>query len=69
MNTKRKRITREQKQYREYLNKTYGCDKKGKGRNNRYKPSKRPYGDYLWHCDRDMFIAGFEEWLKNGKVQ
>lgn len=64
------RMTDEQKEYKEYLNRTYPYDSThniGKGKNGRYKPNSRPYGDYLWAQDREMFLAGFEEWLKKGK--
>ena len=63
-----RRITEKQKEYRTLLNQTYGCDQTGKGRNNRLKPSKRLYGDYLWDRDRDIFYNGFNEWLKTGEV-
>lgn len=53
------------KEYREYLNETIGLDDQGKGTNNRYKPRSRLYGDYLWHQDRDMFEASYQEYIEN----
>jgi hypothetical protein len=61
-------ITKLQKEYKELLNKTYAVDKTGKGKNNRYKPNTRLYGDYLWARDKEMFLAGFEQWRRTGIV-
>ena len=55
---------RTKKEFREYLNKLYGCDQTGKGENKRYKPNKRGYGDYLYSQDRIMFDIAYQEWLE-----
>ncbi len=55
----------DRKEYREYLNKTIGLDTQGKGTNNSYKPRSRLYGDYLWHQDRDMFEASYQEHIED----
>jgi hypothetical protein len=54
-------ITR--KQFRKLLNEKIGFDNSGKGINNRYKPNKRLYGDYLWHQDREMFEVTYQEYI------
>ena len=53
------------KEYRQYLNQTIGLDKQGKGTRNIYKPRTRLYGDYLFHQDRDMFEASYQEHIKD----
>lgn len=61
------------KEFREYLNKLFPA-KPGmtsdpgyrKGERNRFGPTKRDYGDYLWHQDRDMFEVSYQEHLKAG---
>jgi hypothetical protein len=35
----------------------------GKHRHNRYQQRTRPYGDYLWHQDREKFEADYQDWL------
>lgn len=51
------------KEFREYLNKEYGVDTKGKGEKGRYKARTRKYGDYLWYQDRDLFEISYQEHL------
>lgn len=55
------------KQFREYLNKEhpFNKDDPGKGKNGKYKSTKRAYGDYLYSADIEMFNAIYEEWLQN----
>lgn len=58
------------KMFREYLNKEFpnpdGAGSKGaaglsgKGR---YGATKRPYGDYLYACDREMFDMEYRDWI------
>lgn len=45
------------KQFRDYLNQTFPfkADDDGKGDRNKYKATKRAYGDYLWFNDRGQF--------------
>ena len=59
------RKKRTKKEYREMLNceHPFNPNDVGKGKNGRYKPSRRPYGDYLYAADREMFDTGYEEWL------
>ena len=49
------------KEYRKHLNDTIGFDSRGKGKNAVYKARSRKYGDYLWHQDREMFEASYQE--------
>lgn len=55
--------------FREYCNKTYGFVP-AKDSGNRCKEKtgarKRLYGDYLYHQDRDMFMASLEDEIKAG---
>ncbi len=55
------------KAFKEFLNKKYPFNKNdtGKGKNGRYKSTKRAYGDYLYSADKEMFDIDYEEWLKN----
>jgi len=53
-------------EFRQYLNDTEGFDTIGKGPNNRMKPKKRLYGDYLWFQDRIMFDVLYNEYIKKG---
>ncbi len=55
------------KEYREHLNRTIGFNNKGKGLHNKYKARSRKYGDYLWHQDRDMFEASYQEYILERK--
>jgi hypothetical protein len=58
------------KQYREKLNREIGLpDGRGKGKNGRYKPSKRLYGDYLYHQDREMFEVEYKEYIELEKLK
>lgn len=57
------------KEFRERLNKLFPAPTgnpavDGKGANNRYRPTKRAYGDYLWHQDRPMFENDYQEYLR-----
>jgi len=54
------------KEFREHLNQKFPFDPEGpaKGDRNQYKARKRAYGDYLWHQDRGMFEADYQEYLK-----
>lgn len=57
-------------EYRRWLNARYPA-KPGmasdpayrKGERGRFGPLKRAYGDYLWHCDREMFEV---EYIREG---
>lgn len=54
------------KEFRKFLNKQHPFNKNdtGKGKNGRYKPTKRGYGDYLYFADREMFDVSYKEWLE-----
>ena len=47
--------------YRRHLNETIGVSTSVKGAG--YRARTRPYGDYLWHQDREMFEIAYQEWL------
>jgi len=48
------------KEFREFLNKNFGNYKDYRKRFNTHTRIKRPYGDYLWYNDRDIFNDMFE---------
>ncbi len=50
------------KMFRELLNEQFGFKN---WKHNRYQNTKRPYGDYLYAQDRDMFNVNFAEWKSN----
>ena len=55
------------KEFRNYLNAKFPFDPQnnpGKGDGNRYKATKRAYGDYLWFNDRCMFENDYSEHLE-----
>lgn len=54
------------KEFREHLNRRFPFNPadQGKGEKGRYKATKRAYGDYLWHQDREMFEVDYQEHLK-----
>lgn len=37
---------------------------RGMHKNGKYRQTKRAYGDYLYHQDRDKFIHDHNEWLR-----
>jgi hypothetical protein len=49
------------KRFREYLNEHFRDTPKHQ--NGRYQQKTRPYGDYLYAQDRDMFQFEMREWL------
>lgn len=58
------------KQFRELLNAKFPAAPGGtsdpgyrKGDRNQFGPTKRAYGDYLWHQDRDMFNEDYRQYL------
>ena len=52
------------KEFRQYLNEKFpfNPNDQGKGERNRYKATKRAYGDYLWFNDRGMFENDYREY-------
>ena len=56
--------TRTRKEFREHLNREYPAPTH---RNGVYRQRSRPYGDYLWHQDREKFEADYREWLAPAK--
>lgn len=51
------------KEFRAILNAAFPFDGKfAKGSRNQYRPTKRAYGDYLWHQDRGMFLMDKAEY-------
>lgn len=38
-------------------------------RNGRYHQSKRLYGDYLYHQDREKFMVDLRDWVAAGEPQ
>lgn len=50
------------KAFREWLNATYGTD--AEYRNGRYRQRTRPYGDYVYAQDREMFEHEFAEAMR-----
>lgn len=54
------------KEFREILNQRFpfNPNDQGKGERGRYKATKRPYGDYLYRQDREMFEIDYQEELK-----
>ncbi|MFA5759638.1 MAG: hypothetical protein WC942_09835 [Clostridia bacterium] len=58
------------KEFKELLNKEYPFNKedKGKGKNGKYKPSKRAYGDYLYSQDKEMFNVSYKRYLETGEL-
>lgn len=55
------------KMFREQLNKEFPAAKSYK--NNQYTNRVRPYGDYLYSQDREMFNVNFEDWKKDINVK
>lgn len=49
------------KRFREYLN---SLDSGSKHRQGPYHQTKRPYGDYLYHQDKEKFMVDLKEWLE-----
>ena len=51
------------KQFRDYLNEKFPANPATNHKNGRYQQKTRAYGDYLWHQDRSMFEADYQEHL------
>lgn len=62
------------KEYRQHLNVLYPA-RPGmtsdpgyrKGDRGQFGPTKRAYGDYLWHQDRDMFEDSYQRHTEAGR--
>lgn len=53
------------KAYREHLNHEYaGGQHKNYQGIHHFEQRSRPYGDYLWNQDRDMFEMNYAEWVE-----
>ena len=53
------------KNFKEYLNRI-GAEYPNH-RNGRYHQLIRPYGEYLYHQDREMFDVELNRWIDNGR--
>jgi hypothetical protein len=51
------------KEFRNYLNEKFPANPATNHKHNRYQQRTRAYGDYLWHQDRSMFEADYQEHL------
>ena len=57
------RLDAGRKVYRERLNREYASAKhKNYQRVHHFEQRSRPYGDYLWSQDRDMFEMNYKDW-------
>ena len=58
-------------QFRRYLNEKFpfnAAEDNSRGaKGSRYGARKRPYGDYLWAADREMFLIEKAEYEKAGR--
>lgn len=54
------------KTYREKLNRDSAGQPNWKHTGNRGQ-RVRPYGDYLYAADREMFMVGLREWIAEGR--
>ena len=48
------------KDFRDHLNREHPAPPH---RNGVYRQRTRPYGDYLWHQDREKFEADYADWM------
>ncbi len=55
------------KRFREHLNTV--CATGPQYRNGRYEQKTRPYGDYLYHQDRDKFFVEMEICIDKGEFK
>lgn len=55
------------KEYREKLNHEHEAAGGVKHRHGRFHQITRPYGDYLYAQDREMFMVNLREWLESSR--